>query len=334
LNRYQGIESWAREQRYAIFGQIVKKNEALLMAHHANDQAETFLWHAMRGAGLDGLSGIPQVRRVGQGVLVRPLLSLSQSFIGDYQKEAGLLFSQDPSNADTSMTRNKIRHHVIPDLERSWPHLVKSLSQNTQVLAEQKQLLEKYLMPIFFGLFDEYALSIQIDRLLRYDKSEQAWFIRYWLMSFNLPVLSFETMQELLRQLKTDNQLAFSFKCNEKTISIRRYQNQLYLARSLPSISMNQAWDWQQQPFKFHSVDIGANDLFSKQSLHNLKQKPIDVCFAQSGKSIKKYWQSHRVPPWCRVLLPIFYQDNHRLKGVNYLAMFGLLHYRRHHCGG
>ena len=325
-HKFSSIESWAREQRYAIFEKIVKKNDTLLMAHHANDQAETFLWHAIRGSGLDGLSGIPKERSVGQGMLLRPFLELPQSVISQYQIETDLQFSQDPSNSNEAFTRNKIRHRVIPLLEEAWPHLVKSLNQNTQLLTEQKYLLEKYLRPIFFNLLDDMGLCLNIKALLSYEISEQAWCIRFWLKSLSLSVLDFKCLRELLRQLKSDNQLVFSFKDNRNFFSIRRYQNKLFLLRALPEIPVNQEWDWQHHFLDLQGTMFCAKSLFSDSQIQKLTPEPIDVRFGEPGETIKKFWQTQCVPPWCRKYSPIFYQNNCRLSDVNYLAIYSRWH--------
>lgn len=320
-HKQTGIEAWARKARYGLFKRLLHKDDVLLMAHHANDQAETFLWHAIRGSGLDGLSAMPKQRQLGQGLLVRPLLHLPQQMIHDYQQEMQLAFSQDPSNFDDSFTRNKIRLDVMPALEKTWPRVIKTFGQNAEILQQQRVLLEKYLNPEFASLFVENPCALEIARLLSYEEAEQAWFIRYWLKQFDLSVPSQSQLNELLRQLQSDNQLVLDL----DKVSIRRYQNKLYLVkpRLLDKLD-NFSWCWQSGPLEIYDLSFTAADLFSEEQLAKLTDQPIDVRFGQAGESIKKFWQSRRVPPWCRPYLPIFYQGEHRLVEVEYEIIYQL----------
>jgi tRNA(Ile)-lysidine synthase len=87
----------------------------VLTAHHADDQAETVLFRAVRGAGLRGLGGIPPQR---DGWLLRPLLPFTRDAIGVYAKQLGLRWRVDPTNTDPRFRRNVLRHSVLPVLER------------------------------------------------------------------------------------------------------------------------------------------------------------------------------------------------------------------------
>jgi len=319
-----GIEAWARQQRYQIFNKVVGDNEILMMAHHANDQAETFLWHAIRGSGLDGLSGIPKTRVLGKGVLLRPLLSLSQQNIHAYQNMKNLPYSQDQSNFDTKYTRNKIRHDILPIIENEWPRVIKTFSTNTEILQLQKALLEKYLKPVFLNLFDVNGICLSITKLLTLDKEEQVWCLRYWLQYFGLPVLGINRLTDLMLQLNTNNQLELVINVG---CSIRRYKDNLYLVGDLSVPPADFQWCWQDDMSLHGYPSLLSTELFSKNQLANLSDSLIDVRFGQTGETIKKYWQSRQVPPWVRLYLPVFYQNNHRLHEVNYSSLYRQWHY-------
>ena len=115
-NRKQSLEEAGRMVRREAFeaagGKRTKIRSAL--AHHQNDNAETFLWNLSRGSGLDGMGGIRPVN----GKYIRPLLCLCRKDIEQFLKEKGQDFCTDATNAETAYTRNKLRHLVIPILEQ------------------------------------------------------------------------------------------------------------------------------------------------------------------------------------------------------------------------
>src|SRR5690606_5548724 len=118
--RGESVESWAREARYAAFAGIAEEvgAAALLTAHHADDQIETFLLRLVRGAGLDGLVSIePDTMRGGLRVL-RPFLGLPRSALERWARSRGLAWIEDPSNRDERLLRNAVRRQLVPVLDR------------------------------------------------------------------------------------------------------------------------------------------------------------------------------------------------------------------------
>jgi len=117
------LQDVARRLRYASLERLRVEigAEAILTAHHADDQAETVLAHLLRGSGVRGLAGIPPVR----GHIVRPLLSVPRAEIEAYAQERGLSWKHDSSNDSDRYARNALRHNVIPALREhagaSWP---------------------------------------------------------------------------------------------------------------------------------------------------------------------------------------------------------------------
>jgi len=122
------IETAAREARYAFFGQVAKRRRcrALLLAHQADDQVETFLHNLLRGTGPAGLAAMrPAAERRGL-LLLRPLLGIWRAELVAWLQERGLKFREDPSNADPQFTRNRIRHQMIPLLEEAYGREVRA----------------------------------------------------------------------------------------------------------------------------------------------------------------------------------------------------------------
>ena len=111
-----GTEAAARRVRYAFLEEERRCCGArfVLTAHHRDDQAETVLLRLLHGSGIDGLAAILPMR----GSLLRPLLELDKSALDATLIEAGLSAVQDPTNRDLSITRNRIRHLVLPKLDQ------------------------------------------------------------------------------------------------------------------------------------------------------------------------------------------------------------------------
>jgi len=113
------LQARARGLRYELVQSLFdpSRHAAILVAHHADDAAETFLFHAARGTGLDGLVALaPQV-----GNIVRPLWDVTKAQVAVHAKKQGLVWRDDSSNASDKYTRNHLRHHALPALREAMP---------------------------------------------------------------------------------------------------------------------------------------------------------------------------------------------------------------------
>ncbi|MFG6464615.1 tRNA lysidine(34) synthetase TilS [Roseateles sp. DXS20W] len=110
------VEAWAREGRHRALHQMARAAGAdlLLLAHHRQDQAETFLLQAMRGAGLAGLAGMPRAQWRDGVCWARPWLDRPRALIRAYAEQQGLRWIEDPSNGDGRFARNRLRQAVWP----------------------------------------------------------------------------------------------------------------------------------------------------------------------------------------------------------------------------
>ncbi|TDJ77658.1 tRNA lysidine(34) synthetase TilS [Pseudomonas putida] len=137
------LEQAAREARYAAFEQVMKPGDVVFTAQHRDDQAETLLFRLLRGAGLRGLAGMPLQRPLGQGSLVRPLLSMSREQLQDHAQARGLNWIDDPSNSDTRFARNYLRGEVLPVMRQRWPQAAQSMARTAEHLDEALGLLDE-----------------------------------------------------------------------------------------------------------------------------------------------------------------------------------------------
>ena len=138
--QHMGKEAAARELRYRFLADVSEKWNAQKIAtgHNQGDNAETVLFHLIRGAGLDGLRGIPPVR----GNLIRPLLDCSRYEIAQYLQQWKLPFVVDESNMDQSMARSRIRYGVIPQLELVNPAAVSNICRSASYVEEARSFMQ------------------------------------------------------------------------------------------------------------------------------------------------------------------------------------------------
>ncbi len=154
LARKANLEAVARHERYHFFAEVANKYGIgrIATAHTANDQAETVLLRLLRGTGLQGLRGIARQRVMRPGLtLIRPMLSASRLAVLTFLNEIGQPFREDRTNADRRMTRNRIRHELLPKLSASYnPAIVQVLCRLADQSAElfvdmRRQALELLL---------------------------------------------------------------------------------------------------------------------------------------------------------------------------------------------
>jgi len=135
------VEEAGHRERYAFFRYAAGtlRADRIATAHTRDDQAETYLMRLLRGAGPVGLSGIhPR-----SGDVVRPLLDVSKSDLRDYLSAIGQGFRDDETNRDVTVTRNRIRHELIPFLERRFsPSVVDVLARETKIARSDAEWLE------------------------------------------------------------------------------------------------------------------------------------------------------------------------------------------------
>jgi|GEM_PF-290526 tRNA(Ile)-lysidine synthase len=130
-----GIEEWGRRERYRFFLETKEREgyDFVATGHTANDQAETVLMRIVRGAGLRGMRGILPMRDDG---IVRPMLDLWREEIVGWLKAQGVGFRNDSSNDDRSFGRNRIRHTVLPMLDKREPGALKKLVRIAELSGE------------------------------------------------------------------------------------------------------------------------------------------------------------------------------------------------------
>lgn len=151
----------ARDLRYAWFEKLRIKSSAkyLAIAHHANDDVETFFINLVRGSGLKGFLGIKEKNNA----IVRPLLSVSRLEIEQYLKDRGLVFREDSSNASVKYLRNKIRHELIPLLSQMNPSIQQTVKDEMRILDGVAQIYASKVEEVRKDLTQEKNGIVQLE---------------------------------------------------------------------------------------------------------------------------------------------------------------------------
>ena len=194
-----GYEAAARQARFAVFERLLQPGEILLLGQHLDDQIETLLYRLVRGSGPRGLSGIPGRRKLGQGYLLRPMLAVPRSTITRWATENALPFIEDPSNADTRMDRNYLRHTVLPLLEQRWPNYRDTVGRAVSLQRAAANILESQPLQTITGPFGEPGLAL----LEGESEQELSHRLYHWLIACGYCSPGLRRLSEYARQCLT-----------------------------------------------------------------------------------------------------------------------------------
>ncbi len=166
-----GIQEAARNLRYTFFQKIAQQfdYQYIITAHHANDNVETMLFNLASGAGLRGMKGISAKNEN----YLRPLLSVTKEDILAFASIQKIPFREDASNQSDKYSRNAIRLHVVPELEKIKPNFVKSATTTLSLLDSQLHLYDFFIKKIEKKITSEENnfIKININLLLEYPES-------------------------------------------------------------------------------------------------------------------------------------------------------------------
>ena len=163
----ESLESAARRLRYQALSSTARSHRCRVIAvgHTRDDQAETVLMWLIRGTGTTGLTGIPPIRRLDGSRIVRPLLDCSRSQVDGYLRSQGIQPMQDQTNRSLRFLRNRIRHELIPLVERRYNRqLRKHLAQLADILREDLGWLGDQLKEGFLRMARPGMGVVRLDR--------------------------------------------------------------------------------------------------------------------------------------------------------------------------
>ena len=312
----QSVEEAAREARFGVFSQLVQPGEALLLAHHLDDQRETIMMRMLRGAGSLGLQGMPDRRNLGQGFLLRPLLDLPRASLEAYCREHGLKTVEDPSNSDLQFDRNYLRHRVLPAVKKRWSlHALDRVGRH----ARESQTLARDLAEIDSTQALDSAGFLRVDRVASLSRVRQTNLLRYWIALEGHPLPSEAVVNSMLQSCvaaKADAQPVVTW----GDLELRRFQGRLLI---LPSESSqgSDTYTWKSQDRVLDLAAVGRLGLTQGGSIDPKKLVwPLTVGFRQGGerirpsvagrqRTLKNLFNEHGVFPWVRSRIPLIFSD-------------------------
>ena len=320
----QGVEQAAREARYQVFESILKTNDLLLMAHHADDQVETVLYRLLRGSGVKGLAGIPQQRPLGGGELLRPLLNYRRIELESYARSERLTWIEDESNFVIDYDRNFLRHQVVSALAGRWPDYAERIVHSAALCSDADQLLEAVAahdLEVLSERKERLGWSIALPELLDLSLSRRASLLRYWASVRGLALPGHKTLETIEHELLVAREDATP-EVSWANAEMRRFGERVYLLpRNFSRASLNAdmvVWDIS------CPIELEAGKLSVQNSdTGGLKLKNgsvVTIAYRHGGErckpagrcgsnTLKKLLQEARLEPWLRDYAPLVYVD-------------------------
>ncbi len=323
LETTERSEAALRELRYACFERRMSAGDVLLTGHHRDDLAETLLLNLLRGAGVHGLAALPARRALGPGHLLRPLTTVPRAELLPIVRAAGFDWVEDPTNRDTALNRNFIRHRVLPLLGSRWPGAGATLARAAVLAREAAELLDESLARDLEKLRTPDPEVLSLEGLLRHGPARRSALLRAWLNEFELPLPSRARLAEGLRQLGAARADAGP-RVDCGSFELRRYRRLLYLWRALPPIDPELCLHWRGPRVELPAA-VGALEWRDDAGAAVATEAPpLEVRFTTAEKRLKPRGQRHHrpfkllfqeagLPPWERARCPLIHADGRLL---------------------
>ena len=202
------IETAGRQARYKFFADVARRSgcRTIFLGHHADDAVETFLINLFRGAGTAGLSAMREVsqRRVNDIDLtvVRPLIAIWRDEIDQHVRARRLKFREDKSNRDLTHLRNRIRHRVIPYLEKTLGRNIRqSIWRAAMIAAEEEAWIENQVP-------NSMGAELAVTTLRELPAALQRRQILKWLRHRKISNVGFDVVENVRALLDHDSRVA------------------------------------------------------------------------------------------------------------------------------
>ncbi|GIX34116.1 MAG: tRNA(Ile)-lysidine synthase [Lysobacterales bacterium] len=313
-----GIEAAARQARYRLLARSLAPGEWLLLAHHAEDQAETILLRLLRGASPRLLAGMPPLRPLGRGFLARPLLGLSRATLRAALAQYGLSGIEDPANQDPRFDRAYLRQAVLPAIAARFPRFAEHVAASGRMIGEAVACFSTDWLSD-----GEEDGSIRLSKLLAEPASRAALALELWLDRRGLRPPPGHRIAEFLRQLAcAAPDRAPSLR--GQGWRLRRFRERLFLLREpVPRLppELDLPWDGEHplvlpdgSRLELRGDGPGRLKLELRVRARRGGER-ILLDRARGHRSVKELLRASAIPPWERERLP-FLWSGQRLVAV------------------
>lgn len=329
FNIYKNIEESTRKARYQAFKAVLNKNEILVTAQHADEQAETFLLALKRGSGPSGLSSMSTKSPFYNSILIRPLLKFTKDIITLYANSKKLKWIEDPSNQDLRFDRNFLRLNILPILKKRWPKFSHIVLRSAKLCANQEALLDELLSKFLKENIYKDG-SLKIESLLKMNKIKSLAILRRWLQYHNNIMPSYNQINSIwLNVIKSKKDSIAFIKIKDK--QIRKFRNRIYIIDDIKDQKNDNTILW---PKNINYILLPQNNgILTKYPFLNIKKHEIvrirkpkknekiyikfginnELVYLPNknyGKKIKKILREMNIPSWERKKIPLlFYND-------------------------
>jgi len=287
------LEDKARKARYGAFESVMNDRTVLVTGHHMDDQVETFMLNLMRGAGLDGLSSMPEIKSFGKGFHGRPFLSIGKEELTEYAVSEGLQWVEDESNKDSVYDRNFIRNEVVPLLKTRWKNASASICNSVEHIQNAKQYIDNNVK-----IFDTESDTISIQALQEVNDYEQVQIVRKWVANHIGQSASQNMLNTIFNEIIPARDDA-KMKWEQKNYFITRYNGELHFVKK------------EKKDYDIARIltdagfDIPVNEVVVKNRVNGATIKQGNI-----HKEVKKLFSELKVPTWLREDMPFIYHND------------------------
>lgn len=305
-----GPEAAARHARRAAYARHLVPGEVLVLAHHQDDQAETFLLRALRGSGPDGLASMRRWSSLGEHRIWRPLLATPRHALHAHALAHALYWLEDPSNADTAFDRNFLRNRVMPLLRERWPAADVAFAQAARHCEDAVALLQDEDAARLADAATADPATLSRAVLLGLTAARRARVLRLWIARLGLPPLPAEGIARIEHEVlpaRADARAMFAW----EGAVVRSWRDLLHASPHVPPIPGDWRTSWAGQvPLAIpgggtlrlegaarleHPVMVGPRDGGER----------ITLPGRAHSHALKHVLQDLGVPPWEREHLPV-----------------------------
>lgn len=326
FDRSANIEEGARNARYNLFSSMLRHNEAVIVGHHLDDQAETLLLQLFRGTGIDGLAAMSASNTLGLGSIIRPLLTHSREHLQTYAERNQLEWIEDESNQCIHYSRNYLRQEVMPLLIKQWPGVTTTIAR-TATHCQQAKLNLDALAQMDCPELNKTTNRLFIEPLRHFTVERISNVLRVWLKNNQAKLPPTSTFQRLIQEVLYASPDAMPLVSWSK-VQIRRYRNYLYL-ETKTAFDLPSSIEWLDFPNSLIVADgkMSLSASKSKKGLNLACGAKIHIRFRQGGevlcwhgqtKLLKKLMQDFGIPPWLRDRIPLLYVNEQLAAVVGY----------------
>ena len=320
------LEGRAREARRTALLTLTDEDGALLLAHHADDQAETLLLNLLRGGGPAGLAAMTPLTQYAGRTLIRPLLGWRRAQLAELAAAWSLRWVEDPTNAEIDANRNFLRHDILPRLAQRWPAVVDVLVRDAQLQGEAAGLMAELAQADHEALRQPGG-ALHLAGFAALSPARRRNLLYGWLRAQGLQAPPLKVLNRVLDELLTageDRQPQVAWDHGV----FCRHRDSLYLlapAAMKPlageaTLRLEEGGGCQLGPLRVNVRAGTAHDgdwcLPRAMTDVTVRAAPPGARLRQGGmaRDVRELWRAAGIPPWQRARLPVLCQ------GVQLLA--------------